>query len=164
MSDQEMPDLPESATCSKTKSHTEKEQRSVGTLSPNNKPSFGFPAREGPQRATREVTSNPFATPNKKGKEAPGPSVPPSESMETWVFQGKKRNAPIRASPKQEPPHPPPFHTPQRDVTPSEKRGLLHSEVHQSYFTSLGISVPANKEPFKARFWPVLTREKDVQR
>jgi hypothetical protein len=28
----------------------------------------------------------------------------------------------------------------------------------------LGISVPANKEPFRARFWPVLTREKDAQK
>jgi hypothetical protein len=28
----------------------------------------------------------------------------------------------------------------------------------------LGISVPANKEPFRARFWLVLTREKDIQR
>jgi hypothetical protein len=86
MSNQEMPEFPEFVTCSKTESHTKKEQRSVGTLSPNNKPSFRFLAWEGPQRATREATSNPFATPDKKGKEAPGPSVPPGESMEAWVF------------------------------------------------------------------------------
>ncbi len=111
MRDQEMPDLPESTACPKTEPHTEKEQCPTGTLSPNNKPPFGFPVREGPQRATREATLNPFATPGKKGKEAPGPSVPPGESMEGWVFQGKKRNTPIRASPRQEPPQVPP-HTP----------------------------------------------------
>jgi len=163
MSDQEMLDFLESAACPKSESLTEKEHCSTGTLSPNIKPSFGFPAREGPQRATREAASNPFATPGKKDNEAPRPSAPPSEPMEGWVFQGKKRNAPIRASPRQEPPQAS-LHTPQKDVTPGGKRGLLHSEVHQSYFTSLGILVPDNKEPFRARFWPVLTREKDAQR
>ncbi|CAM6030542.1 unnamed protein product [Sphagnum balticum] len=98
-----MPDLPKSAACPKIESHTEKEQCSIGTFTPNNKPSFRFPAREEPQRATREATFNPFATPGKKGKEASRPSEPPGESMEGWVFQGKKRNAPILASPRQEP-------------------------------------------------------------
>jgi hypothetical protein len=36
--------------------------------------------------------------------------------------------------------------------------------VHQSYFTSLGISALANKEPFKVRIWPVLFRKKDDQK
>jgi hypothetical protein len=163
LSDLEMPDLLESTECPKTESHTEKEHCSAGTFTPNNKPSLGFPAREGPQRATREATSNPFATLGEKGREVRGPSEPPGESMEDWIFQGRKRNAPIWASPIQEPPQAL-LRSPQRDVTLGGKRGLLDSKVHQSYFTSLGISVPANKEPFRARFWPVLTREKDTQR
>jgi hypothetical protein len=120
MNDQEMPDLLESAACPKSESFTEKEHCSTGTLSPNIKPSFDFPAREGPQRATKEATSNPFATPDKKDNEATGPNVPPCESMEGWVFQGKKRNTLIRASPRQEPPQAT-LHTPQRDVTPRGK-------------------------------------------
>jgi hypothetical protein len=36
--------------------------------------------------------------------------------------------------------------------------------VHHSYFASLGISAPANKEPFRVRIWPVLFREKDEQK
>ncbi|CAK9882577.1 unnamed protein product [Sphagnum jensenii] len=40
----------------------------------------------------------------------------------------------------------------------------MHSEMHSSYFTSLGISAPPNKKPFRARIWPVLAREKDAQR
>jgi len=104
MSDQEMPDLLKLAACPKSESLTEKEHCSTGTLSLNIKPSFCFPAREGPQRATKEATFNPFATPGKKDNEAPGPRAPPGEPMEGWVFQGKKRNAPIWASPKQEPP------------------------------------------------------------
>jgi hypothetical protein len=161
-SDHEMSDPPESAACPKTEPHTKKEQCSTSTLTPI-KPPFDFPTRVGPKRETREETFNPFATPEKKGKEAPGPSDPPSESMEGWVFQGKKMNAPIRAPPKQESPQAF-LRTPQKDVTLSGKRGRLHSEVHQSYLTSLGISVSTNKEPFRVRFWPVLTRDKDTQR
>ncbi len=37
----------------------------------------------------------------------------------------------------------------------------FHSEVHPSYFSSLGIAIPSNGEPFRARIWPVLTREKN---
>ncbi len=54
--------------------------------------------------------------------------------------------------------------TPQRETTPGGKRGLLHSEIHPSFFTALGIPVPTNKEPFKTRIWPVLTREKNAQK
>jgi hypothetical protein len=38
----------------------------------------------------------------------------------------------------------------------------MHSEVHPSFFTSLGISASPNKEPFRARIWPVLIREKNA--
>jgi len=38
----------------------------------------------------------------------------------------------------------------------------LHSEVHPSYFSSFGIAIPINGEPFRARIWPVLVREKNT--
>jgi len=47
---------------------------------------------------------------------------------------------------------------------PGGKRGLMHSEVHPSFFTSLGILAPLNKEPFRTRIWPVLVREKNSQK
>jgi hypothetical protein len=40
----------------------------------------------------------------------------------------------------------------------------MHSEVHNTFFTSLGITAPPNKEPFRARIWPVLTRDKNGQK
>lgn len=40
----------------------------------------------------------------------------------------------------------------------------MHSEVHPSYFTSLGIQVQPNKEPFRARIWPVLTKMKEEKK
>ncbi len=40
----------------------------------------------------------------------------------------------------------------------------MHSEVHPSFFTSLGIPASPNKEPFRTRVWLVLIREKNSQK
>jgi hypothetical protein len=40
----------------------------------------------------------------------------------------------------------------------------MHSEVHNTFFTSLGIPASPIKEPFRARVWPVLTRDKNAQK
>jgi hypothetical protein len=40
----------------------------------------------------------------------------------------------------------------------------MHSEVHPSFFTSLGILVPPNKKPFRTRVWPVLVKGKNFQK
>jgi len=40
----------------------------------------------------------------------------------------------------------------------------MHSDVHCSYFTSLGISSPSGQEHARARIWPVLSREKNAQK
>ncbi len=58
----------------------------------------------------------------------------------------------------------PPLHTQQLELTPRGKKGQLHSEVHPFFFTSLGIPTPANREPLRARVWPVLSREKNSQK
>jgi hypothetical protein len=83
--------------------------------------------------------------------------------MEGWSFQGKRRHTPKLASPRQEATQNP-FHTPKRDITLGGKRGLMHSVVHPSFFTSLGIFAPPNKEPFRVRILPVLVREKNTQK
>jgi len=40
----------------------------------------------------------------------------------------------------------------------------MYSELHQSFFTSLGIPLLANVDLCKAQVWPVLTREKGPQK
>jgi hypothetical protein len=40
----------------------------------------------------------------------------------------------------------------------------MHSEVHRSYFTSLGISIPPGQEHARTRIWPVLSKEKNDQK
>jgi hypothetical protein len=79
---------------------------------------------------------------------------------EGWTFQGKRRLPVKLLSPRQDlaealtcSPH--------LMSTLGGKRGLTHSELHRSYFESLGISAPVNQEFCKARIWLVLSREKD---
>jgi len=163
MRDHEMSDLPEPATCPKAELHSEKEQGSACTPTVNIEAPLNLLAWEGSQRATWEATSNPFATQGKKSKEDPDLSEPPMEPTGGWIFQGRKRNTPTWVPTRQESPQAL-LHTPQREVTLGGKRGLLHSEVHQSYFTSSGISASENKKPFRVRIWPVLFREKDDQK
>jgi hypothetical protein len=40
----------------------------------------------------------------------------------------------------------------------------MHSYVHCSYFTSLGISVPPGQEHARIRIWSILSREKNAQK
>jgi hypothetical protein len=124
---------------------------------------FSFSEHEGAQRQSLEANANPFGCPSEKTSEANGPRRIPVESMEGWTFQGRRKQAPTLASPRQGLTQSP-LHTPLMEGTPGGKRGLMHSEVLPSFFTSLGISASPNKEPLGARIWPVLTREKNVQR
>ncbi|CAK9861924.1 unnamed protein product [Sphagnum jensenii] len=79
---------------------------------------------------------------------------------EGWTFQGKRR-MPVRLlSPRQDLAETS-TRSPQSASMPGGKRGQTHSELHHSYFESLGILVPVDQEFCKARIWPVLLREKD---
>jgi hypothetical protein len=40
----------------------------------------------------------------------------------------------------------------------------MHFELHQSFFASLRIPIPIDMEYYRARVWPVLTREKNSQK
>jgi hypothetical protein len=75
---------------------------------------------------------------------------------EGWTFQGQRR-FPVRIlSPRQDPGEVS-TRSPQPATTPGGKRGQTHLELHHSYFESLGISVFADQEFYKARIWPVLS-------
>ncbi len=83
--------------------------------------------------------------------------------LEGWSFQGRRKHAPKIVSPRPDP-RQVPFRTPQQEPPSSGKRQQFHSEVHHSYFSSLGIETPSNGEPFRARIWPVLTRDKNSKK
>jgi hypothetical protein len=103
--------------------------------------------------------SNPFAIIGEDNAGAMTLMEMQEDMKEGWSFQGRKRHdpkqTPLRQTTQQLSPHPS-----HRKITPGGKRGQLHSEVHPSSFASLGIQVPPNKEPLRARIWPVLTKIK----
>jgi hypothetical protein len=82
---------------------------------------------------------------------------------EGWTFQGKKK-LPIKILSPRHDLAQNPTRSPQPTSTPGGKRGQTHSELHHSYFESLGISVPVDQEFCKVRIWPVLSREKDERK
>ncbi len=79
---------------------------------------------------------------------------------EGWTFQGKRRTPAKMPSPRQDPAKLS-IRSPQLATTPGGKRGLTQSELHRSFFESLGIAVPGNQEFGRVKIWPVLSREKD---
>jgi len=134
-----------------------------GGSTPSAKLHFGLPDLTGSRAKTSKAYTNPFASPSKSCKEAGLAIKAQGEAMEGWTFQGRRRHTPKLASPRHEALQPP-SRTPQWEATPGGKRGLSHSEIHPSFFTALGIPVLANKEPFRTKIWPVLTREKNAQK
>jgi len=147
----------------KSETQTDEGQPTPGGSTPSTKLHFGLPGLKGAQVLAPEANPNPFASPREGIKESERLNRSQVDTMEGWTFQGKRRHTPKLASPRQETSQPL-FHTPPQDATPGGKRGLMHSEVHTSFFTSFGITTPPNKEPFRARIWLVLVRDKNAQK
>jgi len=148
--DQGMSVIPDHSTSSKVKAGLAKEQLS-----------FSLPQQEDRSKKTREENSNPFASLGEGRREVGGISKSSEDPSECSIFKAEKGNA--RASPRLVNPQVP-SHTPQREVTPGGKIGPLHSDVHQSFFSSLGITVSLGRKPFRARLWPVIIRYKNAQK
>ncbi|CAK9872506.1 unnamed protein product [Sphagnum jensenii] len=145
MRDQEMLESLESPICHKGGARPEAEQLREGGPMPNAKLHFGIPELMGSCTKATEAC----ASPGESNREARRLNRPHGEATEGWAFQGRRRHTPKLASPRQDASQSP-SHTPQREATPGGKRGLMHSEIHPSFFTSLGIPIQSNKEPFLA--------------
>jgi hypothetical protein len=127
------------------------------------KPNFGFRNVDN-RLSTQPVTNtNPFTALEADNLEAEEEKDNLGEMKESWTFQGRKKHTPRITSPRQVTPQTP---TPSlsHDVTPRGRRKRMHSDVHCSYFTSLGISSPPSQEHTRARIWPVLSRVKNAQK
>ncbi|CAK9200724.1 unnamed protein product [Sphagnum troendelagicum] len=85
------------------------------------------------------------------------------EAGKRLVFQAGRMQAHRATPPGQASPRSP-THTPKQDCASGSRRKRTHSEMHMSFFTSLGISIPPGQEFARARVWPVLSRERDNQR
>ncbi len=84
-----------------------------------------------------------------------------------WTFQGRKKLSIRIVSPRHDPTEHL-SHTPKLFSMPGSmlggKRGQTHSELHHSYFESLGIPDPAGQDFCKARVWPILSRDKNERK
>ncbi len=127
------------------------------------KPNFGL---QTPARSLHTLPGsniNPFAALDEDNPEEEEKEQDNLEVMQAgWTFQGKKKHTPT-ISPR---PDPPQFPSPTTilEVTPGRRRKRVHSDVHCSYFSSLGISTPPGQDHARARVWPVLSRDKSEQR
>ncbi len=131
-----------------------------GATTPKNRIFFELPEPECPLAQKLERCANPLASPG-DGKQEGGARLRNLEDkLEGWSFQGRRKHAPKIILPRPDPRQVPP-RTPQQEPPSSGKRQQFHSEVHHSYFSSLGIDTPSNGEPFRARIWPMLTRDKN---
>ncbi len=123
------------------------------------KPNFGFQTPARPLDRHSGSNTNPFAALKKDNPEAKEEKDNLEEMRAGWTFQGKKKHTPRIAFPRpallQSP-----SSTPSLEITPGGRRKRAHSDVHCSYFTSLGISTSPGQEHAKAMIWPVLSREK----
>jgi len=124
---------------------------------------FGFQEANIHQAPYSAANTNPFAALEAVNLEAEDAKDNQEDLKESWTFQGRKKHTPRIALPRQallQSPTP----TPNHEVTPGGRRKRMHSEVHRSYFTSLGISVPPGQEHARTRIWPVLSKEKNDQK
>ncbi len=136
----------------------------LGTLHAS-KAKLNFELREADthQAAQPHVNSNPFAALESDNPKGEGAKHHQEELREGWTFQGRKKHTPRIASPRQAPPQTP-IIIPNHEATPGGRRKRLHSDVHCSYFSSLGISTPPSQEHARARIWLILSREKNAKK
>jgi hypothetical protein len=127
------------------------------------KPIFGFKS-ETPHRAyLSTANANPFALLGTIDTEEENPKISQEETGERWVFQAGRKQASRATLPGQASPLSP-THATKLDSALGSRRKRTRSEMHRSFFTSLGISIPPGQEFARARIWPILSRERDEQR
>jgi hypothetical protein len=124
---------------------------------------FGFRNVDSSQASQPATSTNPFAALEVDNPEAEDAMDNHEEMKEGWTFQGRKKHTLKIASLKHVLPQSTTL-TPNHDITPRGRRKCTHSDVHCSYFTSLGISSSPGQEHARARIWPVLSREKNTQK
>jgi hypothetical protein len=80
-----------------------------------------------------------------------------------WTFHWTKKNK-VRIDTIRPENNQFPYPSTRASIAPGGKRGQRYSELHQSFFTFLGILLPTNADICRARDWPILTREKGPQK
>jgi hypothetical protein len=104
-------------------------------------PNFGYRMATPHQTYLSVANANPFTALEALSPEAEGPKDAQGKLGEIWTFQASKKQSPRIVSPRQTLPQslaPASL----QDLIPGSGRKRTRSEVHSSFFTSLGILVP----------------------
>jgi hypothetical protein len=109
------------------------------------------------------ANANPFMALEALSLEVEGPKDAQGKLGEIWSFQASKKQSSRIVSLRQTLPQSPAPASIQ-DLTPGSRRKRTHSEVHSSFFTSLGIPVPPRQEHARAIVWPMLSTERNNQK
>ncbi len=126
-------------------------------------PNFGYRMATPHQTHLSAANANPFTALEALSPEAEGPKDAQGKLGEIWTFQASKKQSSMIVLPRQTLPQSP-APTSIHDLTPGSGRKRTRSEVHNSFFTSLGIPVPPGQEHARAIVWPVLSRERNNQK
>jgi len=163
--DHHMSDISASPTHALPPSQLGSERRKESDSTPRTQLRFGLPGTVSHQIRPLVPTINPFASPAEGAREGGASPNPQEETTGGWSFQRRKKHAHKLTSTSPRPEmHLPIPHTSPQETTPGGKRGQQHSEVPPSFFTSLGITIPQDREPLRARVWSVLAREKNARK
>jgi hypothetical protein len=138
-----MVESPKSPSLPKSIPHPDAGTLPQGDTAPRSKLCFGISGLASSQALTFDAGVNPFASLGEKHREVKLHNKLSDNLVKGWSFQGRKKHAPKLASPRQDAQQSPLTLTPS-GTTPRGKRGPTSSEVHHTYFTSLGIHVPSN--------------------
>ncbi len=153
----------ESPSHPKSEPRSNVECPSEGDSAPKAKLCFEISKLAISQALSPGANTNPFASLGEGNRGIEACNKLHEDSTKGWSFQGKNKHVPKLVSPRHDP-HQSPFPTSHLDTTLGGKRSQTYSEVHHTFFTSLGILVPPNQEFCRARIWLVLTREKNSQK
>jgi hypothetical protein len=142
------------------KPSTRVETRPVIAHPQADEPNFGYRMATLHQTYLSAANVNPFTALEALSPEAEGPKDAQGKLGEIWTFQASKKQSSKIVSPRQtllQSPAPASI----QDLTLGSGRKRTRFEVHNSFFTSLGIPVPPGQKHARAIVWPVLSRKRN---
>jgi len=161
--DQDMADPTSPPSLNQVKPNTRVETPPAIAHPQAEQPNFGYQMATPHQTYLSAANANPFTTLEALSPEAEGPKDAQGKLGETWTFQASKKQSSRIVSPRKTLPQslaPASI----QDPTPGSGRKRTRSEVHSSFFTSLGILVPPRQEHARAIVSPVLSKERNNQK
>lgn len=171
--DQDMADLTSPPGLNQVRPSTRAETRSAIAHPQVEQPNFGYRMATPHQTYLSATNANPFIALEALSPEAEDPKDAQGKLGEIWTFQASKKQSSRIVSPRQTLPQSPTLASIHdltlapasiQDLILGSGRKRTCSEVHSSFFISLGIPMPPGQEHAREIVWPVLSRVRNNQK